>query len=65
MFVLCFVSLQIDMMSEAIDETVGKGKSEEETENPTDQISYCNFNHKNTFRLHTFRLLSKVFLLLC
>lgn len=54
MFVLCFVSLQIDMMSEAIDETVGKGKSEEETENPTDQISYCNFNHKNTFRLHTF-----------
>ncbi|KAF2533528.1 hypothetical protein F2Q70_00032036 [Brassica cretica] len=28
----------IDMMSEAIDQTVDKGKSEEETEDPTDQV---------------------------
>ena len=37
------------MMSEAIDETLDKDEAEEETEDLTNQVRYCNFYH----RIHT------------
>ena len=44
------------MMSEAIDETLDKDEAEEETEDLTNQVCYCNSNHK----IHTYLVFSKL-----